>query len=75
MNRKSTMLIGAISGTVLGLLIGKTLNKRNRIAKRSQQLEAAINTQLYHDKKELEQSRDILETQLQILNEQIEKLS
>lgn len=75
MNRKSTMLIGAISGTVLGLLIGRTLSKRNRIAKRSQQLEAAINTQLYHDKKDLEHSRDILEAQLQILNEQIEKLS
>ncbi|MGN6567513.1 MAG: hypothetical protein ACTHJ0_06160 [Flavipsychrobacter sp.] len=75
MNRKSTMLIGALSGTVWGLLIGRTLSKRNRIAKRSQQLETAINTQLYHDKKDLEQSRDILEAQLQILNEQIEKLS
>ncbi|MBS1689968.1 MAG: hypothetical protein JSS96_14660, partial [Bacteroidetes bacterium] len=52
------------------LFIGKT-----RIAKRSQQLEAAIDKTLYEDRAELEQTRELLEMQLQKVNQQLEKLS
>lgn len=75
MNGKSKILTGAIGGTILGLIVGKLFIGKTRIAKRSQQLEAAIDKTLYEDRAELEQTRDLLEMQLQKVNQQLEKLS
>jgi len=75
MNGKSKMLTGAIGGTILGLIISKLLFGKTRIAKRSQQLEAAIDKTLYNDRRELEQTRDMLEMQLEKVNQQLDEFS
>lgn len=75
MNGKSKIITGAIGGTLLGLIVSKLFLGKTRIAKRSQQLEAAIDKTLYNDREELEQARDLLEMQLEKLNQQLEKLS
>jgi len=75
MNGKSKILTGAIGGTILVLIISKLLFGKTRIAKRSQQLEAAIDKTLYNDKRELEQTRDMLEMQLEKVNQQLDEFS
>jgi len=75
MNGKSRILTGAIGGTILGLIVSKLFLGKTRIAKRSRQLEAAIDKTLCNDRQELEQARDLLQMQLEKLNQQLEKFS
>ena len=75
MNKASKILTGIIGGTVLGILFTKLFSPRAKIAMRGKQLSNAIDAKWEKDKKDLEQTRLILEAELEDVKRKLEKLS
>lgn len=75
MNRTSKILTGALSGVALAMVLRNLGSRKTKIEKRGKQLSNAIDEKLLADKQILEETRDMLEVQLEKVNAEIEKLA
>ncbi|MBS1772582.1 MAG: DUF5320 domain-containing protein [Bacteroidetes bacterium] len=75
MDKKTKLFAGILGGTAVGIMFSKLFSRKGSMTKQSEKLSASINKKWDENKKDLQQTKEVLEAELEDINEKLQKLA